>query len=135
MREKTASLARSFGSPVSMRMTRIEKGSQFHQCVFILVEKSEILKRYFDETCSMFDRDETGESHYMPHLSLLYSDISEEERATLVEDSWRQMRDQNPENPLPGFESDTIELWYTPVQDKTLKSWKKIAGYSILGQT
>eukprot|EP00890_Picochlorum_soloecismus_P001436 jgi/Picsp_1/2293/NSC_05757-R1_protein len=131
MREKTESLARSFGSRVAMRMARIDKGSHFHQCVFVLVEKSDILKKYFDETCVVFGLDESSGKHYMPHLSLLYSEISQEERAALVEDSSRKMKIEDPENPLPGFESDTIELWYTPIQDKTLKSWKRIAGCSI----
>lgn len=130
MREKTANLARSFGSPVAMRLDRIDKGNHYHQCVFILVEKSGILEKCFDEACITFDREERSEK-YMPHVSLLYSDISQEERAELVEDSLGHMKDQNPEDPLPGFESDTIELWYTPVEDKTLKSWKKIEGYRI----
>ena len=60
---------------------------------------------------------------YMPHLSLLYADLSDEEKQKAQE------RANVIDNALAGltFEITRIALYKTDTEDKTLKSWEKIA--------
>ena len=59
----------------------------------------------------------------MPHLSLLYADLSDDEkkraqeRANVLDDSLGGL----------GFQINRLALYKTDTEDKTLKSWEKIA--------
>ena len=73
---------------------------------------------------------------YMPHLSLLYSDIDVEQRRKIVEEQQEMLfGNNNSETALPenerGFVADCITVWYTPVEDKTLESWQVLAAYPL----
>lgn len=59
----------------------------------------------------------------MPHLSLLYGDLSDEEKQKAQE------RVNAIDNALAGltFEITRVALYKTDTEDKTLKSWEKIA--------
>lgn len=64
---------------------------------------------------------------YMPHLSLLYSDIEEKERWRIAEEYGKILLLQKEEGVLnQGFVVDRLSVWETPAEDKTLKSWKMI---------
>ncbi|CAN1847300.1 Cyclic phosphodiesterase [Linum perenne] len=64
---------------------------------------------------------------YMPHLSLLYGDLTEEEKAAAQEKTV-QLHDSI--NSL-SFPISRLELWKTDTEDKSLKSWVKISDYSL----
>lgn len=59
----------------------------------------------------------------MPHLSLLYGDLTDEEkqkaqeRANILDDSLSGL----------SFQISRLALYKTDTEDKTLKSWEKIA--------
>jgi hypothetical protein len=59
----------------------------------------------------------------MPHLSLLYGDLTDEEkqkaqeRANILDDSLSGL----------SFQISKLALYKTDTEDKTLKSWEKIA--------
>jgi len=59
----------------------------------------------------------------MPHLSLLYGDLSDEEKRKAQE------RASAIDHTLAGltFQVSRIALYKTDTEDKTLKSWEKIA--------
>jgi len=59
----------------------------------------------------------------MPHLSLLYGDLSDEEKQKAQE------RVNAIDHTLSGltFQVTRIALYKTDTEDKTLKSWEKIA--------
>jgi hypothetical protein len=67
---------------------------------------------------------------YMPHLSLLYSDIEEEERGRIAEEYEKLLSQEQQENEGAvlnrGFVVDRLSVWETPAEDKTLKSWQMI---------
>ncbi|CAL5346243.1 unnamed protein product [Camellia sinensis] len=60
---------------------------------------------------------------YMPHLSLLYEDLSDEEKKKAQEKA--NVLDESIGN--LSFEVTRLALYETNPEDKTLKSWKKIA--------
>ncbi|CAL5410049.1 unnamed protein product [Camellia sinensis] len=60
---------------------------------------------------------------YMPHLSLLYEDLSDEEKKKAQEKA--NVLDESIGN--LSFEVTRLALYETDTEDKTLKSWKKIA--------
>ncbi|KAI8001759.1 Cyclic phosphodiesterase [Camellia lanceoleosa] len=60
---------------------------------------------------------------YMPHLSLLYEDLSDEEKKKAQEKA--NVLDESIVN--LSFEVTRLALYETDTEDKTLKSWKKIA--------
>ena len=63
-------------------MTKPAAGSIFHQCVFILCEKDEpLLEAAASVRRTLGINDDL--SDYMPHISLLYSDIDLDQRCVL----------------------------------------------------
>ena len=66
----------------TLRLDHVSQSTSVYQCVFILVRKDEEVLRTAAAAQRAFgEGDGTG---YMPHLSLIYADISQEERAKLV---------------------------------------------------
>jgi hypothetical protein len=65
---------------------------------------------------------------YMPHLSLLYSDIEEGERRRIAEEYEKLLSQEEEEGDIlnQGFVVDRLSVWETPAEDKTLKSWQVI---------
>ena len=63
----------------------------------------------------------------MPHLSILYGDMTDEEmkkaqeKATILDESIGSL----------SFQVSRLALYKTDPDDKTLKSWEKIAEYSL----
>lgn len=64
---------------------------------------------------------------YMPHLSLLYADLTEEEKkraqekANAIDESIGSLT----------FQITRLALYKTDTEDKTLKSWEKVAEYNL----
>lgn len=69
---------------------------------------------------------------YMPHLSLLYADLSEQEKDEAVKGSIARLFGPGSSKlDAPGFTTQAVALWYTPTEDKTLESWCRIADFEI----
>uniref|UniRef100_A0A803MVC6 Cyclic phosphodiesterase n=1 Tax=Chenopodium quinoa TaxID=63459 RepID=A0A803MVC6_CHEQI len=64
---------------------------------------------------------------YMPHMSLLYADLTDEEkkkaqeRANALDDSLGNL----------SFKINRLALYKTDTEDKTLKSWEKVMEYDL----
>lgn len=65
----------------------------------------------------------------MPHLSLLYGDLTDEEKGRAVERV--KIHDQDICN--LSFEVSRLALYKTDTEDKTLKSWETVADWNLLG--
>lgn len=68
-------------------MSKPAVGKIFHQCVYVLCERDEPLLKAAASARRKFGLDDTL-IDYMPHISLLYSDIDFESRYDLC---WHQM--------------------------------------------
>lgn len=108
----THTLANSL-HPLELLLTKVDCGNSFYQSIFIRVEKSEGLRSARRLACKLFDIDETDD--YMPHLSLLYGDMSrgDKERIVNLMEREYQMR----------FTANFIRLVKTEGKPK---DWKKI---------
>lgn len=64
---------------------------------------------------------------YMPHLSLLYGDLTDEEKKKAQEKAY--ILDESIGN--LSFRISRLALYKTDTEDKSLKSWEKIEEYSL----
>lgn len=78
---------------------------------------------------------EMAPAGYMPHLSLLYADLSDEAKAESMRQAVQRLYgDGSSYNTLltdNGFNAEAISLWYTPVEDKSLGSWVQVAEFAL----
>ena len=91
--DKLASTTQS----LQLVLTEADYLNRFYQSLFIQVKKSANLKEVHDAACSVF-----GVSHndYMPHLSLLYGEISDEEKELTLDTVGREFHLELPVNEL-----------------------------------
>ncbi|KAK9714492.1 hypothetical protein RND81_06G098600 [Saponaria officinalis] len=100
-------------------------GSFPNQCVLLLLDSIPQVVAASDHCCGHFGYERP--SPYMPHMSLLYADLTEDEkkkaqeRANALDDSIGNM----------SFTVKRIALYKTDTEDKTLKSWEKVAEYEL----
>ncbi len=111
--------------PVEGHVTCVDYGSMYHQCVFLKVDHTEDLEIQHRLARKKFSMDENVE--YMPHISLLYSDIDQKEREKLTREQQEGSFDDMGRR--VGFER--VELWYTPPEDVSLGSWRRLETYSL----
>lgn len=112
-------------------LDRVSYGTIFHQCVYILCKNNDDIMQAGNEARQAFFKQVAPEllhSKYMPHMSLLYSNIEENERKEIAE------REQAKVFAAGGdhhFTADSFQLWYTPVEDTSLQSWKLIEEFKF----
>ncbi|KAK9714493.1 hypothetical protein RND81_06G098600 [Saponaria officinalis] len=111
--------------PYDAHCKGVVTGSFFYQCVFLLLDSIPQVVAASDHCCGHFGYERP--SPYMPHMSLLYADLTEDEkkkaqeRANALDDSIGNM----------SFTVKRIALYKTDTEDKTLKSWEKVAEYEL----
>ncbi|BAT73578.1 hypothetical protein LR48_Vigan01g039500 [Vigna angularis] len=107
--------------PFNVTVDRVATGTFFYQCVYLLLRPDLHLLETSAHYCTHFGY--ASSTPYMPHLSLLYGDLSDEEKQKAQE------RVNAIDNALAGltFEITRVALYKTDTEDKTLKSWEKIA--------
>lgn len=104
---------------------KVETGTFFYQCVFLLLSRTPEVVEPSAHCSSHFGY--KSPTPYMPHLSLLYADLTEEEKK----------RAQEKANALDKsiggltFQITRLALYKTDTEDKSLKSWEKIAEYKL----
>ncbi|GAB2212432.1 hypothetical protein Drorol1_Dr00020398 [Drosera rotundifolia] len=104
----------------------VEIGTFFYQCVFMLLKKSREVLENSANCCSHFGY--KNSSLYMPHMSLIYGDLTDEEKkkaqekAIMIDESISSLR----------FPITRFGLYETDLGDKTTKSWKKVAECDLI---
>jgi len=104
---------------------KVASGTFFYQCVFLLLHPTSQVIDTSSHCTKHFGYQSS--TPYMPHLSLLYENKSEEEKKRAVEKA----------NALDesigslSFQISSLALYETDTEDKTLKSWKKVAECSL----
>ncbi|XP_028783877.1 cyclic phosphodiesterase [Neltuma alba] len=98
---------------------RVATGTFFYQCVYLLIHPTPEVVETSDHCVSHFGYNRS--SPYMPHLSLLYGDLTDEEKK-------RAQERANALDDVSGlsFQISRLALYKTDTEDKTLKSWEKI---------
>ncbi|KAI4370997.1 hypothetical protein MLD38_019278 [Melastoma candidum] len=100
-------------------------GSIYWQCVYLLIKPTEEVVAASDHCCRHFGY--LRSSPYMPHLSLVYGDISDEEKKKAQEKA--NILDDNL-NCL-SFKISRLVLCKTPLGDLTTKSWEVVLDYTL----
>ncbi|XP_062016702.1 cyclic phosphodiesterase-like [Rosa rugosa] len=103
------------------KVESVATGTFFYQCVFLLINPTPQVVEASAICCGHFGYNSS--TPYMPHLSLLYADLSDEdkkkaqEKASILDESIASL----------SFPVTRLALYKTDTEDKTLKSWEKIA--------
>ncbi|XP_010449444.1 PREDICTED: cyclic phosphodiesterase [Camelina sativa] len=100
---------------------RVSTGTFFFQCVYLLLKSTpEVMEA--GEHCKNHFKCSTA-TPYMPHLSLLYAELTEEEKKKAQEKAYTL------DNTLDGlsFRLNRLALCKTDTEDKTLESWERVA--------
>ncbi|KAK9936675.1 hypothetical protein M0R45_013504 [Rubus argutus] len=99
----------------------VATGTFFYQCVFLLINPTPQVVETSASCCGHFGYNSS--TPYMPHLSLLYADLTDEDKKKAQEKT--SILDES----IAGlsFPVTRLALYKTDTEDKTLKSWEKIA--------
>lgn len=121
-------------APLTLELERVvDAGSTFHQCVYILIKKTPDLMGAEEAARDAIGIDSTTLSTYMPHLSLIYSDVEQETRQRIASEIQVRLFSESGLPELTAY-VDSIEVWYTPAEDKSLKEWEMLGRYPLSGE-
>lgn len=104
---------------------RVATGTFFYQCVYLLLRPTAEVVEASDRCCAFLGY--KSNTPYMPHLSLLYGDLTDEEKKKAQEKA----------NSLDGslnglgFLISRLALYKIDPDDKTCTSWEKIVECSL----
>ncbi|EFN53969.1 hypothetical protein CHLNCDRAFT_135910 [Chlorella variabilis] len=120
--------------PYRISFARAACGAIFHQCVYLLCEtQPDTMQARAAGAAARAAFGQDPAAAYMPHLSLLYSDISELERQGIAaEAQQRLLEGQGGQGALlqgeeRGFDVASVTVWETEEIDRTLVSWRQLA--------
>ncbi|KAJ0082353.1 hypothetical protein Patl1_10334 [Pistacia atlantica] len=104
---------------------RVATGTFFYQCVYLLIHPTTEVVEASAKSSSTFGF--KSSTPYMPHISLLYGDLTDEEKKKAQEKAY--FLDESIDQ--LSFPITRLQLWKTPASDNTLTSWEKIAEYNL----
>ncbi|KAG6407247.1 hypothetical protein SASPL_130233 [Salvia splendens] len=111
--------------PYTATVDKIATGTFFYQCVFLLLHPTPEVVEASDHSCAHFGFKRS--TPYMPHLSLLYGDLTEEEKKTALEKACAL------DESIGGlsFQISRLVLYKTETEDKSCKSWEKVEEFEL----
>lgn len=130
-RHGTQQLVDSVLKPVDIQIKMVGYGDTFHQTVFLHVNKTEHLIEQHRLVSDAFAIG-TPQDLFMPHMSLIYHHMSQEDRILLAQEEEKKMIDIFPtEESRILRQVNMLELWYTPANDTSLQTWKCVDSYVL----
>ncbi|KAI9127330.1 hypothetical protein K1719_001889 [Acacia pycnantha] len=120
MKKLMSGLRSEFGACEGLKAYNATVDGMDRQWVYLLIHPTPQVVETSDHFFSHFGFDRS--SPYVPHMSLLYGDLSEEERKKAQERA-------NALDDVSGlkFQIYRLALYKTDTKDKTFESWKEIA--------
>ncbi|KAJ4980978.1 hypothetical protein NE237_031815 [Protea cynaroides] len=103
----------------------VAKGTSFYECVFLLFHATPEMISTADHCNGCFGN--KSSTPYMPHLSLLYGDLTDEEKKKAQEKA--KLLDKSISS--LSFKISRLALYKTPSGDSSLKSWEKLVECSL----
>jgi len=142
-KEQVLTIAEQIASnlkPIQIDFDKVTYGDLYHQCVYILCKTSEDLISAGRAAKEAFDLDPS--TLYMPHVSLIYSDMNTTDRQALAAEMQEKLFSSNGERggevgggveilEQNGFLADSLAVWYTPAEDKSLESWRAVSVFPL----
>ncbi|MGM0546234.1 MAG: 2'-5' RNA ligase family protein [Bacteroidota bacterium] len=77
-------------APFEVKLTKAGYLNTFYQALFIHVEQSQDLKKLHGKACRIIDCPDEYKNHYMPHLSLLYGELTQKEKERILNNIGRE---------------------------------------------
>ncbi|KAI3830660.1 hypothetical protein MKW92_030990 [Papaver armeniacum] len=111
--------------PYTANVVSVATGTFFYQCVYLLLHPTPEVNETAIHCWNHFGYNSSNA--YMPHLSLLYADLTEgeklraKEKAVALDENFGTL----------SFTISQLALYKTDTADKTLKSWEKVAEYNL----
>ncbi|CAA0823680.1 Cyclic phosphodiesterase [Striga hermonthica] len=100
---------------------KVAAGTFFYQCVFLLLHPTPQVVEASAHCCGHLGY--KNSTPYMPHLSLLYGDLTDEEKKRAQEKAYAL---DDGIGSL-SFQISRLALYKTDTEDKSCKSWEKVA--------
>ncbi|KAL8460755.1 hypothetical protein ACS0TY_031527 [Phlomoides rotata] len=107
--------------PYCATVEKVGTGTFYYQCVYLLLQPTPEVVEASAHSCAHFGY--KNSTPYMPHLSLLYGDLTDEEKKTAQEKAYA-LDDSIGSLSL---QISRIALYKTDTKDKSCKSWEKVA--------
>ncbi|PKA64623.1 Cyclic phosphodiesterase [Apostasia shenzhenica] len=109
------------------RVSAVALGGFFYQCVYLLIDPSQEVVEASSHFCAHFGYRRS--TPYMPHVSLIYGDLSDEEKEIA------RKRAEELDGGICGltFEISSLALCRTDTGDKTTKSWEIVGLCDLKG--
>ncbi|CEL93666.1 unnamed protein product [Vitrella brassicaformis CCMP3155] len=129
MQDKCTQLAASISGPLTLTVTDVDYGDVFWQCVYALINKTPELDDLHDNAKKLLYVDEGQEfrgpnSGFMPHVSLVYGNLSNDKKAKLSASLSEEVRGSK-------FGVAAIALYETGAD---IQGWKCIERYPLTRQ-
>lgn len=113
----------------------VSHGATYHRCVYILVAKEPPIMQAGQLARQEFGMEGSADA-YMPHVSLLYADLDPtaalQAQAAAVQRLYGEGSDYSTLLTDTGFTAQSLSVWYTPAEDRSLGSWKQVADLPLL---
>ena len=136
-REKSAaivaSLAAAFG-PLRCDAMEVSAGTRFHQCVYLRMVPTEQLANAHALAARAFGLEpgNGGGAPYMPHLSLVYGQLTDAQREDARRDAETALLGNDAANVADAsFVAAEVTLWRTDIEDLTCESWSRVDRYPL----
>jgi hypothetical protein len=128
-----ASLASAFG-PLRCDAMEVSAGTRFHQCVYLRMVPTEQLANAHALAARAFGLEpgNGGGAPYMPHLSLVYGDLTDAQREDARRDGETALLGNDAANVADAsFVAAEVTLWRTDIEDLTCESWSRVDRYPL----
>ncbi|CAI5488823.1 unnamed protein product [Closterium sp. Naga37s-1] len=114
--------------PYDIQVMELAAGRLFFQCVYLKMLPSKEVLHVHNEAVEVMGMDRNSVAAYMPHLSLIYGDLSDaqkQEAKAAVEETFSSLLPPNSASsspPSPSFHVSSLALYRTEPTDLTMKS-------------
>jgi 2'-5' RNA ligase len=128
-----ASLASAFG-PLRCDAMEVSAGTRFHQCVYLRMVPTEQLANAHALAARAFGLEpgNGGGAPYMPHLSLVYGQLTDAQREDARRDGETALLGNELANVADAsFVAAEVTLWRTDIEDLTCESWSRVDRYPL----
>lgn len=128
-----ASLASAFG-PLRCDAMEVSAGTRFHQCVYLRMVPTEQLANAHALAARAFGLEpgNGGGAPYMPHLSLVYGQLTDAQREDARHDAETALLGNDAANVADAsFVAAEVTLWRTDIEDLTCESWSRVDRYPL----
>jgi len=126
----TLELARSIGPELVLEADTVDSGAFYFQCVYLLMRRSNPLLMARESMERILEKrglaPKAANPTYMPHLSLLYSDMDADARKLIASDLNDREFPRTPDGTVLDFRAAQLQLWQTEPDDKLMGSWQRV---------